>query len=67
MVNDKIKCMHTNRRQFLKTTGAGIAGFGILPALGFPAVERWDDSFRRVTPESQGVSSQSIRALSFFG
>src|ERR1700759_4533007 len=56
--------MFTNRRQFIKTAGAGFIGFGVLPALGRP-VQPWDrydpSGFPRATPESQGVSSQSIR------
>lgn len=64
--------MHSNRRQFIKTAGAGIVGLGITPAFAgldnfwtpgdfshFPGGEL--SRFPRATPESQGVSSRSIR------
>jgi CubicO group peptidase (beta-lactamase class C family) len=55
--------MHTNRRQFIKTAGAGVVGLGIIPAFGnsFWVGPGMLSGFPRATPESQGVSSQSIR------
>ncbi|MBS1665591.1 MAG: serine hydrolase [Bacteroidetes bacterium] len=56
--------MKSNRRQFIKTAGAGLIGVGITPAFG--EISQFFNpydiaAFQRVTPESQGVSSQSIR------
>src|SRR5260221_13001980 len=67
--------MNTNRRQFIKTAGivgagAGLLGLGISPAFGgVDGFADWDERrdwdggvrFSRASPESQGVSSQSIR------
>jgi len=62
--------MNNNRRQFIKTAGAGIVGLGISPVFG--ALGRQGNliygaglsveagSFPRASPESQGISSQSI-------
>ena len=56
--------MNTNRRQFIKTAGTGIVGLGVLPALGGIS-QYWNlgdaMGFPRSTPESQGVSTESIR------
>jgi CubicO group peptidase (beta-lactamase class C family) len=58
--------MSSNRRQFIRTTGAGIAGLGIIPLFG-KASRFWslDDpndlmALPRASPESQGVSSRAI-------
>ncbi|HTI06968.1 MAG TPA: serine hydrolase [Puia sp.] len=56
--------MNTNRRQFIKTAGTGIVGLGVLPALG--GITQFLNpgegaGFPRATPESQGISTQSIR------
>lgn len=58
--------MYTNRRQFIKMTGGGILGWGLMPVL--PDLDRLGfmgdvSSFPRATPASQGVTSQSIRAF----
>ncbi|MHA4808420.1 serine hydrolase domain-containing protein [Flavitalea flava] len=64
--------MHSNRRQFIKKAGAGFAGLGLSPAFaGLGNFWTPDDlssfpggdlpRFPRATPESQGVSSRSIR------
>jgi CubicO group peptidase (beta-lactamase class C family) len=67
--------MDNNRRQFIKTAGAGIVGLGFAPAFGGIG-QYWgldtgggpDDGhrdggarFARTSPESQGISSQAIR------
>lgn len=55
--------MQTGRRQFLKTAGIGLAGAGLAP-IWHPAARllNFDDTryFPRVTPESQGISSNGI-------
>ncbi|HEY6900833.1 MAG TPA: serine hydrolase [Puia sp.] len=56
--------MNTNRRQFIRTAGAGLVGLGITPAFG--GISQYFNpydtrAFARATPESQGVSSQAIR------
>ncbi|HVW59660.1 MAG TPA: serine hydrolase [Puia sp.] len=56
--------MYTNRREFIKMTGGGILGWGLVPALpGLSGLGFMGDasSFPRATPASQGVTSQSIR------
>ena len=56
--------MDTNRRQFIKTASAGMIGYVILPALARAGEYGSPDSpmdFPRASPESQGVSSESIR------
>lgn len=56
--------MWTNRRQFIKMAGAGILGWGFLPAIpgSYEAGEiTATDHFPRSSPESQGVRSQAIR------
>ena len=50
--------MSTNRRQFIKTAGMGIVGVSLL---GEVEDVWWGEGFGRATPESQGVSSRSIR------
>ena len=54
--------MNTNRRQFIKTAGIGIVGVSFMGE-GIEEIGNiWrGEGFRRVTPESQGVSSRSIR------
>jgi len=55
--------MSTNRRQFIKTASAGIAGLGIIPVFGGISSRGAGvaQGFPRATPESQGITSQSIR------
>jgi len=55
--------MHINRRQFIKTTGTGIIGLGVPAVLGNLFGEDLPhlSELSRASPESQGVSSQSIR------
>ncbi|HXB92195.1 MAG TPA: serine hydrolase [Puia sp.] len=54
--------MHTDRRKFIKTAGLGIVGWGILPGVaGASFLAEKKGTFLRASPESQGVSSQSIR------
>lgn len=58
--------MNTNRRQFLKTAGTGIAGIGLIPVSD--EISRFWNAygpadFPRASPESQGVSSGAIRDL----
>lgn len=58
--------MHTNRRQFIRMAGTGIAGFGLMPAVnGISQLYHTHESsdFPRKSPESQGVSSEAIRRL----
>lgn len=60
----KISCMNTNRRQFIKTAGTGIAFLGIMPAFGGTGGYRnpfESPDFPRASPESQGVSSEAVR------
>ena len=56
--------MMTNRRQFIKTAGAGMVGIGIIPMLGMTGVYAGKMTgiydFPRSSPESQGVRSQAI-------
>ena len=55
--------MSTNRRQFIKTAGAGLVGLGISPAFARMYPFRIPDGqfdFPRASPESQGVSSRAI-------
>ena len=55
--------MYTNRRDFIRTAGGGLLGWGLLPSLpGLAGVGMMDGGagFPRATPESQGVSSGSI-------
>src|SRR5580692_10585464 len=58
--------MKTNRREFLKTAGTGIAGLGLMPVSGGIG-QLWSPygatDLPRATPESQGVSSGAIREL----
>jgi len=55
--------MPTSRRQFIKMTGGGVLGWGILPSLPGvyePGKMGGSYDFPRSSPESQGVSSQAI-------
>jgi Beta-lactamase len=56
--------MHTSRRNFIKTTGLGTLGMGLLPAFG-QLSNVFDTSFAlslpRTSPESQGISSKAVR------
>jgi CubicO group peptidase (beta-lactamase class C family) len=56
--------MQTNRRNFLKHSGAAAFSLGMLPFLSKANVFRADpisNGFTRATPESQGISSVAIR------
>jgi len=56
--------MTNSRRHFIKTTGLGAIGIGLLPAFG-PVNNLFDTSYTitlpRSSPEAQGVSSEGIR------
>ncbi|AEI48969.1 serine hydrolase domain-containing protein [Runella slithyformis] len=52
--------MKTNRRDFIKTTGFGAVGLGVLPSLNLFAKDIIT-SLPRKSPESQGVDSVGIR------
>ena len=55
--------MNTNRRNFIKSAGAGTLAVGFLPIIK-RATNLFDPGFTsdlsRATPESQGVSSKDI-------
>jgi len=56
--------MHTSRRQFIRTAGAGLLGLGVIPALGGVGpswMMEGPSDLPRASPSSQGVSSASIR------
>ena len=55
--------MNTSRRKFIKTTGAGTLGIGLLPVFNQISNVFGADlplGLTRTTPESQGVSSKAI-------
>jgi len=59
--------MMTNRRQFIKTAGAGMIGMGIIPVLGFGGMAgaytgKMTGAYDlpRSSPEAQGVRSRAI-------
>lgn len=54
--------MKTNRRNFIKTTGFGAVGLGVLSSVDLFAKDTVT-SLPRKSPESQGVMSEGIRAI----
>jgi hypothetical protein len=53
--------MSIQRREFLKKTAVGVAGISLAPIFGeslFAAPSAY--TFRKSTPEQQGISSSSI-------
>jgi hypothetical protein len=56
--------MNTNRRNFLKQTGTAALALGVLPMLARGnefTTNNLPGAFARMSPESQGVSSEAIR------
>src|SRR5687768_4906349 len=54
--------MNTNRRNFLKQSGTAALALGVLPMLASAnAFTPNTGAFARMSPESQGVSSEAIR------